>query len=156
MSKRSAGLLPFRRNAGIVEVFLVHPGGPLWAKKDDGAWSISKGEFLEGEEPLAAARREFEEETGAAPSGEFVALEPLRQAGGKLVYAWAIENDLDPAAVQSNMFRMEWPPRSGRYQEFPEVDRADWFTIDRAREKMLKSQLPFLDRLLRVLGERDA
>jgi predicted NUDIX family NTP pyrophosphohydrolase len=148
--KKSAGVLLFREANGRREVLLVHPGGPFWAKKDAGAWSIPKGEIGEGEDPLAAARREFEEETGARPTGEAVALEPRRQPGGKLVYAWAVRGDLDPAAVKSNTFSMEWPPRSGRRQEFPEIDRAAWFTLDEARGKILKGQAPFLDDLERV------
>lgn len=150
--KRSAGLLLFRDIAGRLEVFLVHPGGPFWARKDAGAWSIPKGAVEEGEDPLAAALREFEEETGTRPTGEAMALEPRRQPAGKLVYAWAMRGDLDPAAVTSATFSMEWPPRSGRHQEFPEVDRAGWFTLDAAREKILKGQAPFLQDLERILG----
>jgi predicted NUDIX family NTP pyrophosphohydrolase len=144
--KQSAGLLLVRERDGRVEVLLVHPGGPFWAKKDLGAWTIPKGEIGTGEEPLTAARREFEEETGfAAPSGDAVALTPRRQAGGKLVHAWALRGDLDVSAIRSLTFSMEWPPRSGRRQEFPEVDRAGWFTLDEARRRILKSQAPFLD-----------
>ena len=150
--KKSAGLLLFREGAGRLEVLLVHPGGPFWAKKDAGAWSIPKGEIGEGEDPLAAAKREFEEETGTRPAGEAVALESRRQAGGKLVHAWAMRGDLDPGAVKSTTFSLEWPPRSGRRQEFPEVDRAAWFTLDEAREKILKGQAPFLDDLEQIVG----
>lgn len=150
--KRSAGLLLFRDIAGRLEVFLVHPGGPFWARKDAGAWSIPKGAVEEGEDPLAAALREFEEETGTRPTGEAMALEPRRQPAGKLVYAWAMRGDLDPAAVTSATFSMEWPPRSGRHQEFPEVDRAGWFTLDAAREKILRGQAPFLQDLECILG----
>jgi predicted NUDIX family NTP pyrophosphohydrolase len=150
--KTSAGLLLYRDAAGRLEVLLVHPGGPFWAKKDAGAWSIPKGEIGEGEDPLAAAKREFEEETGARPTGEAVALESRRQAGGKLVHAWAMRGDLDPGAVKSTTFSLEWPPRSGRRQEFPEVDRAAWFTLDEARKKILKGQAPFLDDLERIAG----
>ena len=129
-------------------MLLVHPGGPLWARKDDGAWSIPKGEHAEGEDGLSAATREFAEETGAtAPPGPFIALDPLRQPGGKLVEAWAVESELDPAALISNTFEMEWPPKSGRRRQFPEVDRAGWFTIDVARQKILRGQAPFLDQL---------
>jgi predicted NUDIX family NTP pyrophosphohydrolase len=135
-----------------VEVLLVHPGGPYWAKKDDGAWSIPKGEFSDDEEPLAAARREFLEEMGVAPAGEFVPLEPIRQAGGKRVFVWAVESDFDPAALRSNTFSMEWPPRSGRQQLFPEVDRAAWFEIDTATRKILTSQQPLLDQLAAKLS----
>jgi len=117
--KQSAGLLMYRRRDGRMEVFLVHPGGPFWAKKDAAAWSIPKGEFAADEDPLAAAQREFAEETGLTPSGPFTALTPIKQTGGKIVQAWAVEGDCDPAAVRSNTFTMEWPPRSGRRQEFP-------------------------------------
>jgi predicted NUDIX family NTP pyrophosphohydrolase len=145
MAKKSAGLLLFRRMSDRVEVLLVHPGGPLWSKKDEGAWSIPKGELDPDEDPLAAARREFEEELGAPVSGEFIALTPVRQASGKLVYAWAVEGDFDPMTLTSSPFSMEWPPRSGRQQSFPEVDRAEWFTIDEAKRKINKAQIPLLD-----------
>ncbi|MBN2132780.1 MAG: NUDIX domain-containing protein [Sedimentisphaerales bacterium] len=147
MARQSAGLLMYRRRRDRVEVFLVHSGGPFWARKDRGAWSIPKGEFTAEEDALAAARREFEEETGLAVAGTFAPLEPVKQAGGKIVHAWAVAGDCDPAAIQSNTFSMEWPPRSGRQQDFPEVDRADWFPIERARDKILKSQRPLLDQL---------
>jgi predicted NUDIX family NTP pyrophosphohydrolase len=147
MAKTSAGLLMYRMREGEMEVFLVHPGGPFWAKKDAGAWSIPKGEHAEGEDPLVAARREFAEETGIVPDGAFVELGSLRQAGGKVVTAWAFEGDCDAAAIRSNTFTLEWPPRSGRQREFPEVDRAGWFDLPTAEEKLLKSQLPFLQRL---------
>lgn len=147
MSKKSAGLLLFRRTPAGVEVLLVHPGGPFWAKKDDGAWSIPKGEFAD-EEPLAAARREFAEETGVQADGEFLPLEPLKQAGGKLVFAWALDSDFDPSQLKSNLFSVEWPPKSGRMREFPEVDRAAWFSIAEARVKILSGQAPFLDALV--------
>jgi predicted NUDIX family NTP pyrophosphohydrolase len=152
MPKKSAGLLLFRERAATLEVLLVHPGGPFWAKKDDGAWSIPKGEFTDGEEPLAAAKREFEEETGVVPAGEFLPLEPLRQAGGKLIFAWALRSDFDTARLRSNMFSMEWPPKSGRNQEFPEIDRAAWFSVEAARLKMLKGQVAFLDQLVGRIG----
>lgn len=147
MPKQSAGVLLFRRREGLLEVFLVHPGGPFWARKDDGAWTIPKGEFEPEEEPLSAARREFEEETGVAVTGSFVALQPVLQSGGKRVLAWAVEGDIDPASVRSNTFAMEWPPRSGRQQEFPEVDRGAWFAVDEARRKILASQSPLIDEL---------
>jgi len=147
MPKKSAGLLLYRKVRGSVEVFLVHPGGPFWANKDDGAWSIPKGEFDEGEEPLDAAKREFREETGLVAEGEFQPLKPVRQRSGKIVYAWAVHLDLNAAAVTSNTFSMEWPRGSGRMQEFPEIDRADWFNIDLARRKILKGQLGLLDQL---------
>jgi predicted NUDIX family NTP pyrophosphohydrolase len=155
MAKQSAGLLLYRWRAGELEVLLVHPGGPFWAKKDDGAWSIPKGEIDEGEDPFVAARREVAEELGAAPDGHFIPLEPVRQAGGKVVYAWAIEADVDPATMTSNTFQMEWPPRSGRRQTFPEVDRAAWFTIAHARSKILRGQLPLLDALAHAPSRRE-
>jgi len=152
MSKKSAGLLLYREVSGRLEVLLCHPGGPFWAKRDEGAWSIPKGEFEDGEDPLSAAKREFTEETGFTPVGEeFLPLEPIRQAGGKLVDAWALRCDLDPSGLKSNTFSLEWPPKSGRYQEFPEVDRAAWLDVEEASPKMLKGQLPFLDELQRKL-----
>lgn len=147
MPKQSAGLLLYRRSPQGLEVLLVHPGGPFWAKKDLGAWSIPKGEFAEGEDPLAAARREFTEETGFAAEGEFVPLGTIRQAGGKLVAAWAVEGDCNPAALVSNMCEIEWPPRSGRRIEIPEVDRGAWFSLTEGRERILAGQRPFLERL---------
>jgi predicted NUDIX family NTP pyrophosphohydrolase len=147
MSKISAGILLTRVTAQGREVLLVHPGGPFWAKKDDGAWSIPKGEAGDGEDLLAAARRELAEETGCAPDGPAVPLGSVRQAGGKVVHAWAIEADFDPANLRSNTFSIEWPPRSGRRRDFPEVDRAAWFSLSRARDKILAAQRPFLDRL---------
>lgn len=152
MSKKSAGLLLFRDILGYLEVLLVHPGGPLWAGKDEGIWSIPKGEFGKDEEPLTAARREFGEETGMVPDGDFIPLEPLRQPSGKVVFAWAIKGDFDPAQLKSNTFSMEWPPKSGRQQEFPEVDRAAWLTIPAALSKILKGQAPFLLQLQKQLG----
>jgi predicted NUDIX family NTP pyrophosphohydrolase len=147
MPKQSAGLLLYRKRRGSLEVFLVHPGGPFWANKDDGSWSIPKGEFDEGENPLDAAKREFREETGRAAEGEFQPLKPIRQRGGKIVYAWAVHNDLEPAADKSNTFSMEWPRGSGKIRKFPEIDRAEWFKIDLARRKILKSQLGLLEQL---------
>jgi predicted NUDIX family NTP pyrophosphohydrolase len=146
VTRKSAGLLLYRRRNGL-EVLLVHPGGPLWARKDEGAWSIPKGEIDAGEDPLLAARREFEEETGVPVSGDFVPLTPVRQAGGKLVYAWAVESDFDPATLRSGTFTLEWPPRSGRQREFPEVDRAEWFTIDDAKRKINPAQVTLLNQL---------
>ena len=151
-AKQSAGLLVYRHRAGALEIFLVHPGGPFWAKKDAGAWSIPKGEFGADEDKLAAARREFHEETGLALDGVFVELAPVKQSGGKRVFAWAIEHDLDAVAVRSNSFSMEWPPRSGRTQEFPEVDRAAWFDVSLALAKILKGQQPLVLQLLARLG----
>ncbi len=150
-ARRSAGLLPYRLAAGGCEVFLVHPGGPFWAKKDAGAWTIAKGEY-EDEEPLDAARREFREETGFVASGELLPLGEVKQPGGKIVVAWAFRGDFDPAAAVSNTFEMEWPPRSGRRREFPEVDRAAWFTLEVAQAKILAGQRPFLARLATALA----
>jgi predicted NUDIX family NTP pyrophosphohydrolase len=152
MAKKSAGILLFQRVSSGLEVMLVHPGGPFWAKKDEGAWSIPKGEFEEGEEPLQTARREFEEETGRAIKGEFLPLAPVRQAGGKVVHAWAVESDFDISTLKSNTFSMEWPPRSGRHQEFPEADRACWFSLAEARRRILKGHEPLLGELERKLG----
>jgi predicted NUDIX family NTP pyrophosphohydrolase len=151
VSKKSAGLLPFREANTGLEVLLVHPGGPFWAKKDEGAWSIPKGEFADDENPLMAARREFEEETGIEPAGEFLPLGSIKQTGGKLVLAWALRFDCDPSSIRSNLFSMEWPPKSGKQQEFPEVDRAEWFGVESARGKILKGQAAFLDRLMEQL-----
>jgi predicted NUDIX family NTP pyrophosphohydrolase len=147
---QSAGLLLFRDTPAGREVLLVHPGGPFWAKKDDGAWSIPKGEYDAAEDPLAAAKREFEEELGTAPEGAFVRLEPIRQKGGKVVEAWAVCGGFDVTALKSNQFELEWPPRSGRRQSFPEVDRAAWFGMAEARRKILPSQLPLLDQITHV------
>jgi predicted NUDIX family NTP pyrophosphohydrolase len=152
MPKRSAGLLMYRRHNRQMEVFLVHPGGPFWAKKDLGAWSISKGEYVEGELPLEAARREFEEETSFAAQGDFLELGAVQQAGGKVVSAWAFEGDCDPSKLVSNRCQIEWPPRSGHQIEIPEVDRGAWFSIAEAKERILKSQTPFLERLSRLLS----
>ncbi|MFD9890098.1 NUDIX domain-containing protein [Amycolatopsis sp. NPDC059027] len=150
-AKRSAGLLLFRRRDGETEVLLGHMGGPFWAKKDAAAWSLPKGELDPDEQPEAAARREFTEELGLpAPEGEYRELGEVKQSG-KVVTAWAVEGDLDPADVVPGTFELEWPPRSGRLQEFPEVDRAEWFTLDVAREKLVVGQRPFLDRLTALL-----
>jgi predicted NUDIX family NTP pyrophosphohydrolase len=154
MAKKSAGLLMFRRVSGDVEVFLVHPGGPFWARKDEGAWSIPKGEYAPGEDPLETAKREFQEETGFQASGEFIPLTSLKQPSGKVISAWALEGDCDAASIRSNTFSMEWPPRSGKQQEFPEVDRAGWFTIPAAKEKILKGQAPFLEELKEILKRK--
>lgn len=148
MAQASAGLLLYRFDSGTLEVLLVHPGGPQWRRKDNGAWSIPKGEPSAGELPLQAARREFAEELGAAPpAGKPIPLHPVRQASGKVVHAWAVEADFDPGSLRSNSFSMEWPPRSGRIQDFPEVDRAAWFTIEVARAKILARQSKLLDQL---------
>lgn len=147
MAKKSAGILLFRRKKNILEVFLVHPGGPFWAKKDDGAWSIPKGEFDDNEDGLKAAKREFKEETGSDIHGNFIELVPIKQKSGKLVYAWAVEGDIDPTRIKSNEFEMEWPPRSGKMRTFPEIDKADWFTISGASLKINAGQLSLLKNL---------
>jgi predicted NUDIX family NTP pyrophosphohydrolase len=150
--KRSAGLLLFRK-LNKIEVLLVHPGGPFWAKKDAGCWSIPKGEFLDGEEPQVAAKREFHEELGVtAPEGELIELGSAKQSSSKVVYAWALEADLDTKHVKSNLFEMEWPPKSGQIQEFPEVDRAGWFSLSEASNKLVKGQAPLLQVLAEKLG----
>jgi predicted NUDIX family NTP pyrophosphohydrolase len=151
MATRSAGILVYRRGEAGLEIFLVHPGGPFWAKKDLGAWSIPKGEFGEDEEPLAAALREFAEETGQTIAGDFVTLTPVRQKSRKVVHAFAIEGDVDAEALVSNEFEMEWPPRSGKIQRFPEVDRATWFPLAEAKQRINAGQLPLLDELARAL-----
>lgn len=151
MPKRSAGLIMYRKQEGHLEVFLVHPGGPFWAKKDAGAWSIPKGEFEEGEDPLAAARREFHEETGFVAQGNFLELGVVKQARGKVVTAWAFEGDCDSVDLVSNICEIEWPPKSGRRLQFPEADRGYWFSVTEARERILKSQEPFLGKLSTVL-----
>ncbi len=152
MRKRSAGILMYRRRPAIIELLLVHPGGPFWAKKDLGAWSIPKGEYSEREDPLAAARREFEEETGVRVDGEFVPLGDLLSPGRKIVTAFALEGDLDPARLRSNEFELEWPPRSRRKKSFPEIDRAAWFAPDEARRKILAGQAEFITRLVAALA----
>lgn len=152
MPKHSAGILMYRFREDSLELFLVHPGGPFWAKKDEGAWSIPKGEFnVENEDPLEAAKREFEEETGFTVEGDFISLDTLKQSSMKIVHAWAVEGDCDAAKINSNTFSMEWPPRSGKQQEFPEVDRAGWFDVETAKIKLLKGQTAFIDRLLEKL-----
>ena len=152
MSKQGAGILLYRLGPHGIEFLLVHPGGPFWAKKDEGAWSIPKGEYEADEDPLQAALREFEEEIGTRPVGDTVPLTPIVQKGGKLVTAWALEADLEPAAVRSNTFSMEWPPRSGRMQSFPEIDRAEWLTLEQARARINGAQLPLLEELARKLS----
>ena len=155
MPRQSAGLLPYRRIEGTLEVLLVHPGGPYWAKRDLGSWSIPKGELLPGDDPGETATREFEEETGFRAQGELVPLTPRRQPGGKLIHAWATQGNWDPALLRSNSFAMEWPPRSGRSQEFPEIDRAEWFRLPEARRKILPGQLPFLEELAVKISRSD-
>jgi len=151
MPKQSAGLLMYRYADGGVEVFLVHPGGPFWAKKDDGAWSIPKGEFSESEDPLQAAKREFEEETGQAAHGAFEPLKAVKQPSGKVIHAWSVKGNFDAAAIRSNKFSMEWPSRSGKVREFPEVDRGAWFSLTVARQKILPGQLALLTELDQLL-----
>lgn len=151
MPNRSAGLLLYRRNSSGIEVLLVHPGGPYWVHKDRKSWSIPKGEYAESDDPLVAAKREFQEETGFAPGNKFISLGEVKQAGGKKVIAWGTEGDCDPNQLTSNTFWMEWPPGSHRQIEVPEVDRACWFSIDDARVHLLKGQVAFLDRLLEKL-----
>jgi predicted NUDIX family NTP pyrophosphohydrolase len=154
MAVKSAGVLLYKREGGTLKVLLVHPGGPFWAKKDAGAWSIPKGEYAEGEDPEAAARREFEEELGIALTGNLEPLGEAVQPSRKRVVAYAAEGDLDVAAIRSNTFEIEWPPRSGRKQSFPEVDRAGWFTLEEARDKLLPGQRVFLDRAQRLATGR--
>lgn len=150
MAKQSSGLLMYRRRAAL-EVLLVHPGGPLWKNRDDGAWTIPKGEFVAPEDPLAAARREFAEETGLVPEGPFIALTPIRQKAGKVVHAWAFAGDCAPETLRSDSFTIEWPPRSGKFASFPEVDRAEFFSMESARTKINPAQIALLDELGRVL-----
>jgi predicted NUDIX family NTP pyrophosphohydrolase len=147
MQKKSAGILFYRINNNHTEVLLIHPGGPYWAKKDAGAWSIPKGEFSEDENPLDAAKREVEEETGIKVSGKFIELTPVKQKSGKLIYAWAVEGNFDPAEIKSNTFEIEWPPKSGKLQSFPEVDRAEWFITEEAKQKIVPGQVPLIEEL---------
>ena len=154
MPKTSAGLLMYRLAKGQLQVFLVHPGGPFWEKRDLGVWSLPKGEIGAGEEALEAAKREFEEETGFRPAGEFLPLSSLKQPGGKTVSAWAFEGDCDSEKIRSNRFTLEWPPRSGQQREFPEIDRAGWFAIPDARAKILAGQVGFLEDLASKLAQR--
>ena len=154
MAKRSAGILMYRNRHPGPEVLLVHPGGPFWAKKDFGAWSIPKGEYVEGEDALATAAREFEEETGVRPRGDFIPLGELAQPSRKIVTAWAVEGDFDVATLKSNTFELEWPPRRGRRVSFPEVDRAEWLSLPDARQKILTGQRDFLARLSAIIAAR--
>jgi predicted NUDIX family NTP pyrophosphohydrolase len=154
MPKDSAGLLLYRFKGGELEVFLVHPGGPFWSKKDDGSWSIPKGEYDPPESPLEAATREFREETGMNIEGDFVALEPVKQPSGKVVHAWAVEGECDPLSIKSNTFTMEWPRGSGRFEEFPEIDKAGWFSVEEAAVKILRGQTGLLEQLQKKLAER--
>jgi len=149
--KQSAGILLYRTTNKFTEVLLVHPGGPFNVKKDAGAWSIPKGEFDENEDPLQAAIREFEEETGKKVKGDFISLGSRKQNSSKIVYAWALESDFDTSIVKSNTFEMEWPPRSGKMTHFPEIDKAEWFSLEKAREKLLAGQVGFIFELQKIL-----
>jgi predicted NUDIX family NTP pyrophosphohydrolase len=151
MAQKSAGILMYRLIDQVPEMFLIHPGGPFWAKRDDGAWSIPKGLCDAGEDPLTAARREFAEETGRPAEGSFIALGDFRQPSGKIISAWAVEGDFNLDGFKSNLFAMEWPPRSGRIREFPEADRADWFAPEEAKRKIVKGQVPIVAALLQRL-----
>jgi len=152
MMKQSAGILLFKKSGNETEFFLVHPGGPFFIKKNEGWWTIPKGELLEDEEPLTAALREFEEETGYRPSGDFILLEPIRQKGGKVVLCWAVEGDLEPASIKSNTFQTEWPPRSGKMKSFPEIDKGSWFNYADACIMINERQKALLDQLITRLG----
>ncbi|MDP9337922.1 MAG: NUDIX domain-containing protein [Acidobacteriota bacterium] len=154
MAKSSAGLLMYRKREGQVQVLLVHPGGPLWKNKDGGAWFVPKGEINPGEQELAAAQREFQEETGLVATGEFLSLGTVKHKSGKKVAAWAFEGDCDPAAIKSNTFEMEWPPKSGKMARFPEIDRADFFTLEGAQEKMHVAEFEFVTRLAEQLSRK--
>ena len=150
--KKSAGILLYRL-VKQPEFFLVHPGGPFWKNKDKGAWSIPKGEFTDEEDPLAAAKREFKEETGISCNGKFIELSPLKQKSGKLIFAWALEKDVDPSIVKSNTFKLEWPPKSGKRQDIPEIDKAAWFNVAEAKEKIIPGQVGFIEELEKSLGK---
>lgn len=151
MSKQSAGILLYRYRNEVIQFFLVHPGGPFFVRKDLGSWTICKGEFQDGEDPYQAAIREFREETGYVLLGESIKLDPIKQKGGKIVYAWAMEGDVDPLLIKSNTFKLEWPPKSGRYQLFPEIDRGDWFRLAEAEKKINPAQVELLHQLIRIL-----
>jgi len=154
MPKVSAGLLMYRIRDGALQFLLAHPGGPFWKDRDAGAWTIPKGEIQQGEEPLAAAQREFEEEVGFKPRGRFIELAPITQKSGKIVHAWAFEGDCDPARVRSNTFKMEWPPHSGKFEDCPEVDRAGFFGMEEAKGKINPAQIPLLVEATQRLGQR--
>ena len=150
--RKSAGILLYRQQRGVTEFFLVHYGGPFWANKDAGSWSIPKGEFSDNEPPMQAAIREFEEETGKKVSGSFIELVPVIQKAGKIVYAWALENDIDAETIRSNTYRIEWPPKSGKWQSYPEIDKAAWFDIATAKKKINEAQIAFIDELMSKLS----
>jgi predicted NUDIX family NTP pyrophosphohydrolase len=151
--RKSAGILLYRFSKASLELFLVHPGGPFWKGKETGAWTIPKGEFTDDEEPLAAAIREFEEETGTAIKGNFIELQPVKQKAGKMVYCWAVEGDIDADTIQSNTYKQEWPYKSGKWQSFPEVDKAAWFSVEEAKEKINPAQAAFIDELIDLLNK---
>ena len=151
MNKKSAGILAYREGVSGLEVFLMHPGGPFWKNKDLGAWSIPKGEIADNEDEKEAAKREFEEETGMKVDADLVPLKPIRQKNGKTVMAWAINQDIDPSKIVSNLFEIEWPPKSGKHQQFPEMDRAEWFSVSDAREKIIAGQAALIDELEEIL-----
>jgi len=151
MAKKSAGILLYKVEDDLLKIFLVHPGGPFWAKKDNGAWTIPKGEFDDNEDPSNAAKREFEEETGTKLSGKFIELNPVKQKGGKTVYAWAVEGNIDPAKIKSNEFEMEWPPGSGKMRSFPEIDKAAWFDAKEATKKINEAQSPLIHQLKAIV-----
>lgn len=151
MAKQSAGILLYRLIDNLPEIFLIHPGGPFWKNKDEGVWSIPKGEVADDEKALDAAIREFEEETGTKLSGEFIALTPVKQKSGKMVYAWALEGDTDASKIICNTFTMEWPPKSGKFQSFPEADKAEWFFINEAKQKINPSQAALIDELIQKI-----
>ena len=150
--KKSAGILLYRRTKSKLEIMLVHPGGPFWKNKDEGSWSIPKGEFADDENALDAAKREFEEETGFSCNGDFLELKSVKQKSGKMVFAWALEKDVDTSKVKSNEFEMEWPPKSGKQQRFPEIDRAQWFSADEAKQKINASQSTFINELISIIS----
>jgi predicted NUDIX family NTP pyrophosphohydrolase len=152
--KTSAGLLLYKLIGQQLQVFLVHPGGPFWQRKDAGAWSVPKGEYVEGEDALTCARREFKEETGSDIDGEFIELKPIKQKSGKIVSAWAVKGDIDAAGIKSNTTFIEWPPKTGKQLEIPEVDRGEWFSVDTAREKINPKQIAFIDQLVELLEIR--
>jgi predicted NUDIX family NTP pyrophosphohydrolase len=153
MPKQSAGILLYRKFNDVLQIFLVHPGGPFWKNKDDGAWSIPKGEYESDEDPLAAAKREFYEETGQSIDGEFIALKPIKQKSGKIVQAYLVEGDIDAHNIKSNLFEIEWPPKTGKMQSFPEVDRAGWFTVDEARVKINAGQVGLVVELAQIVNK---
>jgi predicted NUDIX family NTP pyrophosphohydrolase len=155
MGKKSAGILVYRKIHSGLEVMLVHPGGPFWAKKDLSSWSIPKGEFEDDEDAFSAAKREFDEETGFNINGEFIKLEAVKQPGGKVIHIWAVEGDLDASKAESNLFNLEWPPKSGVVREFPEIDRAEWFPIEIAKMKIVSGQVPILENLENTLPTSD-